>query len=216
MKLKNQFKKRLLVQSCLVLLSLFLTSCQILNAVFADQHVLLENSKTNNKELKYSGDKTNNLSAVKVSVYSVVNAGDLIGYRIQPNINNATGQGGVFIKNDPNLVLEQKAKEQIRLQGFKIVDGTFDKSLKLKLMYLTYKTKGGGFSISLICNIAIKATIYDNKGKSLYQKWYFVSKEFSQNQYHKLEVTTKNINESFNEITGDIFTDNAMITHLKK
>ncbi len=190
-----------------------LSSCKAFHGTFADQHVSIGNEGgiSRNKESKSSV-----LAVIKVSVQSSINDGDLIGFRIEPNINNRAGQGKVFIRNNPTTAINQIAKEYAESEGFKIaISGSYDKDLQLKLMYLDYRTKGGGLSVGLICNVAIKSTLYNNHGKILHEKWYFISKEFDRYQYNKTEVTTNNINKTLDEIIGNIFADNVMLTQLK-
>ena len=165
--------------------------------------------------MEYDESKILSSPTVKISVNSSVRDGDLIGFRIEPNINNRVGQGRVFIKNNPAPIIDQKIKDHIKSKGFKVTNGTYDKNLQVKLMYLDYRAKGGGLSVGLICNIAVKATLYNNHGKLLYKKWYFISEEFDRYQYHKTEVTANNINKALDEIISNIFSDNAMITQLK-
>ena len=191
----------------------FLSSCETFQSVFADQYVSL-GGKSEISENKES--KLNVSSIIKISVQSAVNDGNLIGLRIEPNINNITGQGRVFIKNNPADAVEQRTKEYAKSKGLKLSTGnSYDKDLQLKLMYLDYRAKGGGITVGLICNMAIKVTLYNNHGKPLYVKWYFVSKEFDRYQYHKTEVTTDNLNKTLDEIIRNIFADSAMITQLK-
>jgi hypothetical protein len=202
-----------LIVSCFCFTT-FLSSCETFNGVFADQHVFLGNES---KISKSKESKLNISSVIKISVQSVVNEGDLIGFRIEPNINNRSGQGRVFINNSPANTMDQRIKDYAKSEGFKIAtnNNSYDKDLQLKLMYLDYRSKGGGLSVGLICNVAIKATIYSNRGKMLYEKWYFVSKEFDRYQYNKVDVTTSNINKAIDEIIGNIFADDAMLTQLK-
>jgi len=205
-------RKFLIIITCICSVTL-LSSCETFHSVFADQYVSL-GGKSEISENKES--KLNISSVIKISVQSVVNDGDLIGFRIEPNINNRAGQGKVFIKNNPATTIDQRAKEYAKSKGFKIAtSSSYDKDLQLKLMYLDYRSKGGGLSVGLICNMAIKATLYNNRGKPLYEKWYFVSKEFDRYQYHKTEVTVDNVNKTLDEIMHNIFADDAMIIQLK-
>lgn len=191
----------------------FLSSCETFQSVFADQFVFL---RSGSEILENKEPNLNISSIIKISVQSAVNDGDLIGFRIEPNINNITGQGRVFIKNNPADAVEQRTKEYAKSKGLKLSTGnSYDKDFQLKLMYLDYRAKGGGITAGLICNMAIKATLYNNHGKPLYVKWYFVSKEFDRYQYHKTEVTTDNLNKTLDEIIRNIFADSAMITQLK-
>jgi hypothetical protein len=203
--------KIFLIITCIYSIT-FLSSCETFHIVFADQYVSL-GGKSEISENKES--KLNVSSVIKISVQSAVNEGNLIGFRIEPNINNTNGQGRIFIKNNPADALEQRTKEYAKSKGLKLSTGnSYDKDLQLKLMYLDYRSRGG-VVVGLICNMAIKVTLYNNHGKQLYVKWYFVSKEFDPYQYYKTEVTTDNLNKTLDEIIRNIFADSAMITQLK-
>lgn len=205
-------KKFLIIITCICSVTL-LSSCENFQGLFADQYVSLgiKSEIYKNKE-----PKLNISSIIKISVESAVSDGDLIGFRIEPNINNRDGQGKVFIKNDPASAIDQKIKECAKSKGLKLAtSSSYDKDLQLKLMYLDYRSKGGGLSVGLISNVGIKANLYNNRGKLLYEKWYFVSKEFDRYQYNKAEVTSDNLNKTLDEIIENIFADDAMITQLK-
>lgn len=207
------FTRVLFFIPAIICCALFLSSCKTFKDVFADQYISL---RTNNEISKNEKSESKISSSIKISVKSNVNDGDLIGFRIQSNINNRVGQGKVFIKNNPVIAIAQIAKEYAVSKGFKIASNSYDKDLQLKLMYLDYRAKGGGLSVGIICNMAIKATIYDAQGKLLYKKWYFISKEFDRYHYSEAKVTENNINESLDQIMQNIFSDHEMMIKLKK
>lgn len=188
--------------------AMFLASCQ----AFYDQHIILEEKIEISKSDQLKSDI---LPDLKISVQSAVNDGDLIGFRIEPNINHRDGGGRVFIKSDPSIVINKIAQKYAQSRGFKITNDSYNKDLQLKLMYLDYRSKVGGFTINLICNIAIKATLRNNQGEILYEKWYFISRKFDRYHHYKTEITTHNINKTLNEIVTNIFADNTMFTKLK-
>ena len=188
---------------------ILLTSCETLSKPFDDQHIVL-NAKTEAVIAKIG-----NGTKIKVSVVSEVDSGNVIGHRIQPNINGDM-QGKVFIKNDPKEVIKQQIEEQLKLGGFSLSENRYDKKLDSKLIYLNYRTKGGGLNPTIVCRIALKLNLSDQRGKNIYSQWYFVNDDFGIEGRGDSEITTNNINSAVNELISKMLSDGELIKNLTR